>query len=236
MKLRIAAILACCFAVTIVAPLLAQFAQFAQKAPVGIGTTSAFKLPRLKYSGGGDWYNDPSAEVNLLRYLQEKTGVRTEPTFEFVDLSSDNIFLYPMLFLTGHGTVSFTGAEVKRLRAYLENGGFLYIDDDYGLDLSIRKEMKKIFPEQTFAELPFTHGVFSAFYKFPNGVPKTHEHDGKLPQSFGLFHNNRLCVLYTYESNPSDGWADKESHGDPTDKREEALKFGVNVVLWALAH
>lgn len=198
--------------------------------------TSSFKLPRLKYSGGGDWYNDPSAEVNLLRFLRDQTGINTDPVFEFVDLSSDNIFLYPMLFLTGHGTVSLSDAEVKRLRAYLQNGGFLYIDDDYGLDASIRKEMKKVFPEQNFAELPFTHGIYSSFFKFANGVPKTHDHDGKLPQGFGLFHNGRLCVYYTYESNPSDGWADKEVHNDPPAKREEALKFGVNIVVWALTH
>jgi hypothetical protein len=203
----------------------------AQKAP-----TSALKLPRVKYNGGGDWYNDPSAEVNLLRYFQAKTGTEAVPTFESVDLSSDNIFLYPILFLTGHGTVNFSDREARNLRAYLQNGGFLYIDDDYGLDGSIRKEMLKIFPEQKFVELPFSHGLYSSFYKFPNGVPKIHEHDGKLPQGFGLFHNGRLCVFYTYESNPSDGWADPSVHSDPPEKREEALKFGVNILVWALSH
>lgn len=201
-----------------------------------LAPTSALKLPRVKYSGGGDWYNDPSAEVNLLRYFQEKTRTETVPVFESVDLSSDNIFLYPVLFLTGHGTVNFSDREVRNLRAYLENGGFLYIDDDYGLDASIRKEMQKVFPEQKFAELPFSHGIYSSFYKFPNGVPKTHEHDGKLPQGFGLFHKGRLCVFYTYESNPSDGWADANVHNDPPEKREEALKFGVNILVWALSH
>jgi hypothetical protein len=200
----------------------------------GSGTTSAFKLPRLKYGGGGDWYNDPSAEVNLLRFVQEQAGIRTEPTFEFVELGSDNIFLYPMLFMTGHGTVSFTEPEVKRLRAYLENGGFLYIDDDYGMDASVRRELKKVFPEQTLAELPFSHGVYHALFPFPNGVPKTHDHDGKTAQGFGLFYKERLCVYYTYESNPSDGWADKEVHNDPPAKREEALKFGANIIVWAL--
>ncbi|MCS6809590.1 MAG: DUF4159 domain-containing protein, partial [Bacteroidota bacterium] len=191
--------------------------------------SSTFKLPRVKYSGGGDWYNDPSAEINLLRFVQEKTGISTEPVFEPVDLSSNNIFLYPILFLTGHGTVNFSEREVRNLRAYLENGGFLYIDDDYGLDASIRKEMRKVFPEQQFVELPFSHGIYSIFYKFPNGMPKTHEHDGKPPQGFGLFHKGRLCVFYTYESNPSDGWADPTVHNDPPEKREEALRFGVNI-------
>ncbi|MFY7999184.1 MAG: DUF4159 domain-containing protein [Candidatus Kapaibacteriota bacterium] len=203
----------------------------AQKAP-----TSALKLPRVKYSGGGDWYNDPSAEVNLLRYFQEKTGTDAVPVFEPVDLSSDNIFLYPVLFLTGHGTVNLSDRESRNLRAYLQNGGFLYIDDDFGLDASIRKEMLKVFPEQKFVELPFAHGIYSSFYKFPTGVPKTHEHDGKLPQGFGLFHKGRLCVFYTYESNPSDGWADASVHNDPPEKREEALKFGVNILVWALSH
>lgn len=216
---------------------LSAVSLFTQSLQVASGaSSSALKLPRVKYSGGGDWYNDPSAEVNLLRFLQEHTGIRTNPVFEVVDLSSDNIFLYPILFLTGHGTVSFSDAEVKRLRAYLENGGFLYIDDDYGLDASIRREMKRVFPEQSFVELPFSHGIYSSFFKFPSGVPKTHEHDGRPPQGFGLFHNGRLCVFYTYESNPSDGWADKEVHNDPPAKREEALRFGVNIIVWALTH
>jgi hypothetical protein len=204
--------------------------------PLSTKLTSALKLPRVKYNGGGDWYNDASCEVNLLRFFQEKTGIETVPAFEAVDLASDNIFLYPVIFLTGHGTVNFSDREVKNLRAYLENGGFLYIDDDYGMDASIRKEMQKVFPEQKFAELPFSHGLYSAFYKFSNGVPKTHEHDNKPPQGFGLFHKGRLCVYYTYESNPSDGWADKDVHNDPPEKREEALKFGVNILVWALTH
>jgi hypothetical protein len=204
--------------------------------PIATKLTSALKLPRVKYNGGGDWYNDPSAEVNLLRYFQEKTGIETVPNFEAVDLSSDNIFLHPVLFLTGHGTVNFSDREVRNLRAYLENGGFLYIDDDYGMDASIRKEMLKVFPEQKFTELPFSHGLYSSLFKFPSGVPKTHEHDGKLPQGFGLFHKGRLCVYYTYQSNPSDGWADKEVHNDSPEKRDEALRFGVNILVWALTH
>ncbi len=203
--------------------------------PVSTRLTSALKLPRVKY-GGGDWYNDASAEVNVLRFFQEQTGIETAPVFEAVDLSSDNVFLYPVLFLTGHGTVNFSDREVRNLRAYLENGGFLYIDDDYGMNASIRKEMQKIFPEQKFAELPFSHGLYSSFFKFQNGVPKTHEHDNKPPQGFGLFHKGRLCVYYTYESNPSDGWADKDVHNDPPEKRLEALKFGVNILVWALTH
>ncbi len=142
-------------------------------------TTSKIKLARVKYSGGGDWYNDQSSEVNLLKYVNEHTTIQTEPTYEFVDLATDNIFLYPLLFLTGHGTMNLTDAEARRLRAYLENGGFLYIDDDYGMDASIRKEMSKVFPDQKFVELPFDHPLYSAHYTFPNGLPKIHEHDAK---------------------------------------------------------
>lgn len=199
-------------------------------------STSAVKLARLKYTGGGDWYNDPSSEVNLLKFIRENTNINVDPVYEYVDLSSDNVFSYPLLFLTGHGTVSFTDSEIRKLRAYVENGGFLYIDDDYGLDKSIRQAMKKVFPEQNFVELPFSHGLYSAHFVFSNGVPKTHEHDDKTPQGFGLFHNGRLCVYYTYESNPSDAWADPEVHSDSPAKREEALKFGTNIVVWALTH
>ncbi|MBL7974110.1 MAG: DUF4159 domain-containing protein [Candidatus Kapabacteria bacterium] len=197
---------------------------------------SAIKLARVKYSGGGDWYNDPSAEVNLLKYVRLQTNINVAPVYEYVDLNSDNIFLYPMLFITGHGNVNLSDGEVRRLRAYLQNGGFLYIDDDYGLDASIRREMKKVFPDQNFVELPFTHGIYSSHFKFPNGLPKIHEHDAKPPQGFGLFNNGRLCVYYTYETNPSDGWADPDVHGDNPERRELSLKIGTNIIVWALSH
>jgi len=195
---------------------------------------SKFKIARLKYNGGGDWYNDPSGEVNLLKFVAQNTNIKTNPVYEFVDLTSGNIFAYPFLFMTGHGNVLFSDNEAKKLRAYLENGGFLYVDDDYGLDKAFRREMKKVFPDKDLIELPFSYGLYNCFYDFPNGVPKTHEHDGKPPQGFGIFVNGRLCVYYTFESNPSDGWADPEVHKDPPAKREEALKFGTNIVVWAL--
>jgi hypothetical protein len=198
-------------------------------------TTSKIKLARVKYSGGGDWYNDQSSEVNLLKYVNEHTTIQTEPTYEFVDLATDNIFLYPLLFLTGHGTMNLTDTEARRLRAYLENGGFLYIDDDYGMDASIRKEMSKVFPNQKFIELPFDHPLYSAHYTFPNGLPKIHEHDAKSPEGLGLFHEGKLCVYYTYETNPSDGWADPDVHHDPPEKREASLKIGTNIIVYALS-
>lgn len=196
---------------------------------------TGFQIARLKYSGGGDWYNDPSAEVNLLKFVQANTNIKVKAEYKFVDIASDEIYAYPFLFLTGHGNIVFSNEEVKRLRTYLENGGFLYIDDDYGLDKAIRREMKKVFPENTFIELPFSHKLFSIFYKFENGTPKTHEHDKNPPQTYGIFIDNRMAVLYTFESNPSDGWADPEVHNDPVDKREEALRFGTNIIIYALS-
>lgn len=197
---------------------------------------SQFRIARLKYGGGGDWYNDPTEEVNLLKFVQQNTRIDVDPRYEFVELSSEKLFSYPFLFMTGHGNIVFSDYEIQRLRAYLLNGGFLYADDDYGMDKAFRRQMKRIFPEQELAELPFSHGIYSSHFVFHNGVPKTHEHDGKPSQGFGLFSNGRLVVYYTYESNPSDGWNDPEVHGDPEPVRQEALRFGTNIVVWALSH
>lgn len=215
--------------------ILSIFIILANLLPVFAQTENGFQIARLKYSGGGDWYNDPSAEVNLLKFVGAHTNIKVNAEYKFVDIASDEIFSYPFLFLTGHGNVVFSADEAKRLRTYLENGGFLYIDDDYGLDKAIRREMKKVFPDKDFLELPFSNKIFNIFYKFDNGTPKTHEHDKKPPQAFGIFIGERLAVLYTYESNPSDGWADPEVHNDPPDKREEALKFGTNIIIYALS-
>lgn len=198
--------------------------------------SSAFKIARLKYSGGGDWYNDPSAEVNLLNFVRQHTGLDVDPKYEFVDINSENFFSYPFIFITGHGNITFSENEVRRLRTYLDNGGFLYADDDYGMDKAFRREMKKVFPGQELVELPFNNPIYHCQFDFPNGPPKTHEHNGKPPQGFGLFHNGRLVVYYTYETNPSDGWADPEVHNDPEPKRQEALRFGTNIVIYALTH
>lgn len=210
--------------------LILPFTAFSQK------SESKIKLARVKYSGGGDWYNDASGEVNLLKYVAKTTNIPVSPVYEYVDLASDNLFLYPIIFLTGHGNINFTDAESSRLKAYLQNGGFLYIDDDYGLDEFIRKEMKKVFPDQKFAELPFSHEIYSSYFKFPKGLPKIHEHDDKAPQGFGLFHNGRLCVFYAFESNLADGWADPEVHGDSEEIREKAFQMGVNIIVYALTH
>ena len=197
---------------------------------------SALKIARLKYSGGGDWYNDPQSEVNLLKFIRQNTLIDVDPNYEFVEIASDKFFTYPFIFLTGHGNINFSESEVRRLRLYLEHGGFIYADDDYGMDAAFRRELKKIFPGQGLVELPYSHGLYHAQYEFPNGPPKSHEHDGKPAQGFGLFHDGRLVLYYTYESNPSDAWNDTAVHGDPEPKRQEALRFGTNIVVWALTH
>jgi hypothetical protein len=196
---------------------------------------SAFRIARLKYNGGGDWYNGPTEEPNLLRFMRQNTNTDVNPQYEFVDLSSDKLFSYSFLFMTGHGNVAFSDYEVGRMRTFLLNGGFLYADDDYGMDASFRREMKKVFPEESLVELPFSYGLYHCQFQFPNGVPKTHEHNGKAPQGFGIFYKGRLVVFYTYESNPSDGWDDPEVHNDAEPVRQEALRFGTNIIVWALS-
>ncbi|MFM8771287.1 MAG: DUF4159 domain-containing protein [Candidatus Kapaibacterium sp.] len=220
------------FLLSVLSFIVVVSATSAQTAP---GSGSAVKIARVKYSGGGDWYNDPSAEINLLKYVRAHTSIAVEPVYEYVDLGTDNLFLYPILFMTGHGTVSLTDAELRNLRAYLTNGGFLYIDDDYGMDESVRRELKRVFPDQSLRELPFSHPIYHSQFDFPKGLPKVHEHDNKAPEGLALFHDGKVCVFYTYETNPSDGWADPEVHNDPPERREAALKLGTNIIVYALS-
>ena len=197
--------------------------------------SSPFKIARLKYSGGGDWYNDPSAEINMMEYLKKNTTIDVdEPIFYSVSVSSDDIFNYPFLLITGHGNIEFSADEVARLRKYCESGGFLYADDDYGMNESFIREIKKVFPDEELKELPFTHKIYNSQFSFPNGLPKIHEHDQKPAQGFGIYSGGRLCVYYTYETNISDGWADTKEHQDPPEKKEEAFKMGTNIIVYAL--
>ena len=199
--------------------------------------SSAWTIARLKYSGGGDWYNDPSAIPNLARFMNANTGVRIREEEAKISVMDERLFSFPVLFLTGHGRVTFTDRESERLRLYLESGGFLYVDDDYGLDVSFRQVMTQVFPDRDFVELFFSHGIYSIHFRFPDGLPKTHEHDDKPPQGFGVLDDNdRLMVFYSYETNLSDGWADPNVHGDPEAKRQEALKMGTNIMIWAILH
>ena len=199
--------------------------------------SSRFVIARLKYSGGGDWYNDPSSEVNMLRFMKENTNIDVDvKTEEFVEVGSEKIFAYPFVFMTGHGNVNFSEADARNLRSYLENGGFLYVDDDYGIDQAFRREIKKVFPDDPLVELPFSHPIYHSHFQYPNGLPKIHEHDGKPPQGFGIFHNGRLVVFYTYESNLADGWADADVHKDPEPVRRKSLEMGLNIIVYALTN
>jgi len=193
-----------------------------------------FRMARVKYSGGSDWYNDQSADINLLKFLKANTNLKVNPEYRFADLATEDIFSYPFLFMTGHGNIALTDQEINNLRKYLENGGFLYVDDDYGFDKGFRREIKRVFPGQELKEIPFNHKIYNMKYRFPDGPPKTHKHDEKPPQGFGLFIGERMVLYYTYESNPGDGWADADVHNDPEEKRIEALQFGTNIVLFAL--
>lgn len=194
------------------------------------------QIGRVKYSGGGDWYNDPSAEVNLLKFVEENTNIKTNAEYVSASLDSKEILNYPILLMTGHGNISLKKDEVSNLAEYLENGGFMIVDDDYGLDNSFRREIKKVFPNTDLIELPFEHDIYNCLYKFENGPPKTHEHDNKPPRGFGLFLGGRMVIYYMTESNPSDGWANQDVHNDPEEKRLEALKFGTNIIIYALSN
>jgi hypothetical protein len=197
-------------------------------------TAEAFTIARVHYDGGGDWYSDPSSLPNLLAFVGAHTRVRVADTEARVRLSDEELFSYPYLYLTGHGKITFTSREAARLRAYLEAGGFLHADDNYGMDASFRREMKRVFPTREFVELPPDHELFHIHYQMSDGLPKVHEHDGKRPRALGLFHGKRLVVLYTYESDLGDGWEDAHVHGVPEDTRQAALRMGANIVVYAL--
>jgi len=194
------------------------------------------QIGRVKYAGGGDWYNDPSAEVNLLNFIAEHTNIKTNPEYVVADLETNEIFNFPVTFLTGHGNIVLSGKNIKMLREYFENGGFMYVDDDYGIDKSFRREIKKLFPNNSLVEVPFNHEIYHSFYEFNNGPPKTHEHDNKAPKGYGIFLGKRMVLYYTVESNPSDGWANQDVHNDTEAKRNEALKFGTNIIVYVLSN
>ncbi len=191
-------------------------------------------IARLKYSGGGDWYNDPSIIPNLAREINKRTTIRVNEEEAVVEIESPKLFQYPFLIMTGHGNIELSPQEVKRLRLYLTQGGFLYADDDYGMDKAFRREIKKVFPDKELVELPSSFPIYHCFYDLPHGLPKIHQHDGKPPQGFGIFDQGRLVVFYTYETNISDGWAAPDVHKDPPEKREAAFRMGTNIVAYAL--
>ena len=196
---------------------------------LGQGT---YQLAVLKYSGGGDYYANPTALPNLIAYTNQNLGTNISKDVPYVEVGSTDLFQYPMVHMTGHGNVVFSSAEAENLRTYLLAGGFLHIDDNYGMDEFIRVELKKVFPNNQLVELPFDHPIFHQKYDF-NGLPKIHEHDGKRPQAFGIIENGRLVCLYTYETDLSDGWEDQPVHNDPPEKRTQALQMGANILMYA---
>lgn len=193
-------------------------------------STYSQEIALLKYSGGGDWYANPTSLPNLIKFCNQNinTTIKTKPIT--VTPSSADIFSYPFIHMTGHGNVIFNEAEVQNLQNYLRSGGFLHIDDNYGMDQYIRKEIVKIFPNDNLVEIPTNHPIFQKPFPFPGGLPKIHEHDNKRPQAFGIFIETKLVLLYTYECDLGDGWEDSEVHNDPKNVREKALKMGANII------
>jgi hypothetical protein len=198
-------------------------------------TEPTYKIAKIKYSGGGDWYGDRTALTNLIKFCNDNLKTNIKPEEDVVEVGSETLFNYPFTFLTGHGNVVFSDQEVKNLRKYLIGGGFLHIDDNYGLNQFIRPQMKKVFPELDFVELPANHPIFHQKFVFPTGLPKIHEHDGKRPQGFGLIYKGRLVCFYTYECDLGNGWEDLGTYtGDTQESCLKALKMGANLIQYAL--
>ena len=196
--------------------------------------SGAFSITRIHYDGGGDWYSDPSSLQNLLKFVDDNTNIVVNLNEKKARIG-DEIFSKSLyLYMTGHGNISFSDDEAFELRKHLKSGAFLHADDNYGMDDSFRKQIKKVFPDKQWVELPPSHEVFHIYYKFNDGLPKIHEHDNKRPQALALFENEKMVVLYTYESDLGDGWEDKEVHKDSEEIREKALKMGTNIIIYAL--
>ena len=202
-------------------------------APVGV-RAPRMTIARLQYEGGGDWYANPSSLPNLLKAIRERTAFAVEPTEARITLMDDRIWDFPVLHITGHGNIKFTDLEVLRLREYLTRGGFLHADDNYGLDESFRREMKRVFPDRELADVPLSHPIYHLIYDFPKGIPKIHEHDGKPARGFGIFLGNRLAVYYSYESDLGNGWEDVGTYDDPPALHEAAIRMGVNLFVYAV--
>lgn len=203
--------------------LITSFAVSAQKV----------KVAKLKYDGGGDWYANKTALSNLIKFCNTQISTNIDPNEDVVDVGSPDLFLYPYVYMTGHGNVVFSGAQADNLRNYLTAGGFLHIDDNYGLDQFVREEMKKVFPELSFVEIPFDHPIYHQKFDFDQGLPKIHEHDGKAPRGFGLIYEGRLVCFYSYECDLGNGWEDQSVYNDPEELRIEALKMGANILSYS---
>ena len=201
-----------------------------------INLSNEFKISRIHYGGGGDWYADPSSIHNLLKFVSKNTNIKTNIEEVVVKIDDDDFSNNNYFYLTGHGNIKLKDKEKIILREHLLNGAFLHVDDNYGLDKSFRKIIKEIFPEKELVEIPPTHDIFNIYYNFPKGLPKIHEHDNKRPQALGLFNNEKLILLYTYESDLGDGWEDPHVHNVPLYKHEDALKMGTNIIIYFLVN
>lgn len=208
---------------------------------LALGLASSGPLPearmtiaRLQYGGGGDWYANPSSLPNLLEAIGQRTTLKVEPTEARVTLTDDRLWDYPFLHATGHGEMKLTDAEVTRLRDYLLRGGFLHVDDNYGMDESFRREIARVFPDRALVDVPLSHAIYHIVYDFPSGLPKIHEHDGKPARGYGIFVGNRLAVFYSHESDLGNGWEDVGTYEDPPDLHERALRMGVNLFVYAV--
>ena len=193
---------------------------------------ASLKIAKLKYSGGGDWYANKTALPNLITFCNKELGMNLASEEDIAEVGSPNLFDYPYLYMTGHGNVVFSMNEAQNLRNFLIGGGFLHVDDNYGMDKFVRIELKKVFPELELVEVPFTHPIYHQKFEFPNGLPKIHEHDAKPPQGFGLFYEGRLVLYYSYECDLGNGWEDKRIHNDPEEKRQLALRMGANILSY----
>ncbi|MEZ0607528.1 DUF4159 domain-containing protein [Fibrella sp. WM1] len=193
----------------------------------------AYRIAKLKYNGGGDWYANKTSLPNLIKFANQQLRMNIFPEEDIVDVGSPDLFSYPFVHMTGHGNVLFSEGDVQNMRRYLMSGGFLHVDDNYGLDKFLRREMKRVFPELSFIELPFTHPIYNQKFKFPNGLPKVHEHDGKAPQGFGLIYQGRLVCFYSYECDLGNGWEDQAVYNDPESARQAALRMGANLLQYA---
>ncbi len=196
----------------------------------------SLKAARLKYRGGGDWYANPTSVPRLLAEVRRRTCIDIDPHPDIVDAASPRIFDYAIIFATGHGRITFNEAEQQNLRRYLLNGGFLHVDDNYGLDEYFRPEVRKLFPDKPLVELPYSHPIYHCFYDFPAGLPKIHEHHGGPPHGYAIIHEGRVVLFYSYNTDINDGWEAPEVHNDPPQLREQAFRMGINIVVYALTH
>ena len=197
--------------------------------------SNAFTITRLQYDGGGDWYSDPSSIPNLLAFVSSETGIKIQDEIQ-TKIGEPKFYDNSYYYITGHGDIKFDPTQRDKLRDVLLNGAFLHADDNYGIDKTFREAMKDMFPEKEWVELPPNHSMFNIFYTFPNGLPKIHEHDGNRPQALALFHDERIIVLYTYESDLGDGWEDRNVHNHSINTHNEALKMGTNIIIYYLTH